>query len=98
MLDDIGLGSAIANAVYVFLIVVAIIGFVGFFRKKVYVRAVTWFSVFLNVFLYFFLMGRYIDYPHFLYTLINTVWPLLNIVLIIISLINLIKNKNVKTK
>lgn len=98
MLDDIGLGSAIANAIYAFLVAVAIIGFIIFFRKKIYATAIIWSSIILNIFFYLFFMGIYINYPSFLYPLINKTWPLLNIILVIILIFKLIKNKDAQTK
>ena len=98
MLDDIGLGSAIANAIYAFLVAVAIIGFIVFFRKKIYVAAVVWLSIILNILSYLFFMGIYINYPSFMYLIVNKIWPLLNIALVIILIFNLIKNKKCQDK
>lgn len=98
MLDDIGLGSAIANTIYVFLIAMAIIGLIFFFRKKTYLLATAWFLTTLNVFFYLFFMGTYTSYPDFVYMLITKIWPLINIVLVIVLIFNMIKNKNAKTK
>lgn len=98
MLDDIGLGNAIANIIYIMVFAAGIVGVWFFVNRKNKTGVIFWTSFTLNFFSYLYLMGNYIFYPKYLYPVVNKYWPLLNATLFILLIINFIKNKNAKTK
>lgn len=83
MLDDIGLGAAIANAVYAILFVIAIVGslIALLFHKKLF--SLVWFLVVLNVFLILYSLGMLGMLGVLLRFSTMIILPIINIVLII---------------
>jgi len=98
MFDAIGLGGALANMIYLILGLLFVGGAIFFLIKKNLAIFLVWASVILNVFLMLFLMGNYRYYPVGMYIVVDRIWPIINGVLIVLLIINFIKNKNVKTK
>jgi hypothetical protein len=98
MLDDIGLGSAIVNAIYLVIFLFGILGVWVFVKLKLKSGLLFWISSMLNLFFYLYLMGNYRFYPKFIYLFINKYWPWVNLALFILLIINFFKNKNVKNK
>lgn len=96
MLDDIGLGKAIANTVYVVIILTGFFGAWFFQKKKLISGLIFWVSFVLNIFFYLFLMGNYRLYPKIIFPIVNKYWPLLNIALLFILIIGIVKNKYAK--
>lgn len=80
MIDSIGLGEAIANLIYFLILGIAVIGGGIFllFRKKI--LALTWLSIFLNLFSILYFLG--IRSP-FIFLLNFLIWPILSIILIV---------------
>lgn len=97
-MDDIGLGNAIANSVYLVLVIVGVVGTWIFLKRKVVFGAVFWLSSILNLVLYLYFMGRYAFYPKTMYLFINKYWPWINLILFILLVISFIKNKYAKAK
>ena len=98
MLDDIGLGSAIANVIYVLIFLIGFWGARFFINKKMIFGAIFWASLILNFFFYLYLMGNYRLYPKFIYPAVNRYWPMINVVLFIIAIILFVKKKYVNKK
>jgi hypothetical protein len=96
MIDDIGLGNAIASYIYLAILVFGAWGIYVLFKKKYYVGCVFLFSLSLNFFLFLFLMGKYWLYPKGIYNIVNKYWPLLNLILLVILIISIIKNRGFK--
>jgi hypothetical protein len=94
MLDDIGLGKAIADTIYLIIIVAGICGFWLLIKRKKTLGAIFWTSLTLNVLFYLFFMGKYSFYPKTLYLAITSIWPLVNLGLFCLLLFNLFKNKH----
>lgn len=98
MLDDIGLGSAVANIIYLIIIAVGFAGAWFFIKKKNIVGIIFWISLVLNFLFFLYFMGSYMFYPGYFNLIINNYWPWLNLGLLVILIISYIKNKNAKTK
>ena len=98
MLDDIGLGSAIANLIYLIIILVGILGLWFFLRKKMISGAIFWTSAVLNFFAYLYFMGNYVFYNKIVYVVVNKYWPWINIILLILLIIRYVKRRNAKAK
>lgn len=98
MLDDIGLGSAIANMIYIVILLITIGGAAVLFNKKLFVAMALWMSVLLNLLAFLFFMGRYRFYPKYLYPIVNRIWPILSAFLVIYLILTYIKKRNAKTK
>ncbi|OGI29206.1 MAG: hypothetical protein A2288_00335 [Candidatus Moranbacteria bacterium RIFOXYA12_FULL_44_15] len=98
MLDSIGLGNAIANVVYLILLALGVGGAWILFKKKIIWGMFFWASTALNFFAFLYFMGNYRLYPKITYILINKYWPWLNLLLLILLIINFLKNKYAKTK
>jgi len=96
MFDNIGLGSAIANVTYLFIILVGILGIWFFLKKKIILGVIFWISATLNFITYLYFMGNYRFYEKFLYIAVNKYWLLVNALLFILLIIKL--TKNAKTK
>lgn len=97
-MDDIGLGNAIANLIYLIIIAFGISGLVVLLKKKFFRGAFFWSSSILNLFFYFYLMGNYRFYPKMLYPIVNKYWPILNFLWLIFLIRNYLSIKNAKTK
>lgn len=97
-MDDIGIGRSMANLTYVIIVFAGVIGLIVLIRKKIIVGSIFWTSLFLNLFFYLFLMGKYFLYPEFCYPIINKYWPIINILLLVFLIFYYFKNKNVKSK
>ncbi len=97
MLDDIGLGNAIANTIYLIIILLGIGGAWFFIRRKNKVCSIFWISITLNFFAYLYFMGVYSFYPKYFYFTINQYWPWLNVAFFVLLIINFSK-KNDQTK
>jgi hypothetical protein len=96
MLDGIGLGSAIANVIYVIILVFGILGIYFFIKMKLKIGLFFWISCILNLSFYLLLMGNYSFYPKLVYSFVNNYWPYINLALFILLIISIIKNKYVK--
>jgi hypothetical protein len=96
MLDDIGLGSAIANTIYGIILLIGAGGVFVLSKKRLLLGLIFWISSILNLLLHLFLMGKYPSYPKFLYIVVNNYWPWINLALFILLIINFIKNKYAK--
>jgi len=96
MIDDIGLGSAIASSIYVAILIIGICLAVFFLKRKKYIGLVLSVSLFSNLFLFLFLMGKYGFYPGISYALVNKYWPIINIFLLVVFIISIIKNRGLK--
>jgi len=94
MLDDIGLGKAIANTIYLIIGAVGILVAWILLKKKFILGVAFWISSILNFLAYLFFMGNYRLYPNFFYPIINKYWPWINLALLIFLIINYVKNKN----
>jgi hypothetical protein len=97
-MDDIGLGSTIANLIYLIILCLGVGGAWFFIKRKNIVGLIFWISFVLNLFSYLYFMGNYRFYSKGLYPIINNYWPWINLVLLIFLIIKFIKNKNAKTK
>jgi hypothetical protein len=94
-MDSIGLGSAIANLIYAVLILASFVSGIYFiFRKKI-LLAIFIFSLISNFTSTLYFMGDYYKYKY-LYLFDHKIWPWINLALLILLIINFIKNKNVK--
>ena len=96
MLDDIGLGKAIASFIYLFIFIIGIGGVILLCKRKMILGLIFWISSVLNFFFYLYFMGNYRLYPKIFYPIINRYWPWINVGLFILLIINFIKNKYVK--
>jgi hypothetical protein len=97
MLDDIGLGSAIANIIYLILFVSIVVGAWVSIKRKAFLFSVFWISSILNLFFYLHFMGRYVFYPKFFYPIVNKYWPLINFGLFVLVIANYIIDKRRKS-
>lgn len=97
MLDGIGLGSVIADLIYVVIIVFGFLELLLFLNRKNVFGAFFSISVTANLFFYLFFLGRYGFYSKYLYDIINIYWPGINVVLLILIVIKAIKKKHAKT-
>lgn len=95
MLDDVDV-TGIISLVYVVIFIVGIFGIRFFIKKKIITGAIFWASLILNILFYLYLMGNYRLYPKFIYLTINKYWPWINLILLVILIIGLIKNKYAK--
>jgi len=92
MLDDVDV-TGIISLVYVVIFIVGIFGVRFFIKKKAIFGAIFWISLILNFFFYLYLMGNYRLYPRFVYPIINEYWPLVNLALFVLLIINFVKQK-----
>ncbi|PJA87247.1 MAG: hypothetical protein CO141_00470 [Candidatus Moranbacteria bacterium CG_4_9_14_3_um_filter_42_9] len=97
MLDDIGLGSAIANLIYLIIITAGFIVAWFFFKKKLIFEAIFSISATLNFFFYLYFMGNYRLYPKFFYPVVNKYWPWINVAFLALLIVNYIKKRNAET-
>ena len=88
--------TPITYTIYGLLLLVFIFGLTLLTKRKMILGIIFWVSVIFNGFLYIYLMGNYRFYPKGLYMLINKYWPILNLVLLIILIISIIKNRGLK--
>ena len=96
MLDDIGIGSTIANLIYLLFILLALFGGIYYISKKRILKAMFIVSTILNLVSIFYFMGFY--YQHrYLYTINYRIWPIINVILFLYLITNFIKNKHAKT-
>lgn len=98
MLDDIGLGKAIADIVYLSLIIIGIYGILIFKKKKSIFGMIFWASFISNIIFYLYFMGKYSLYSKALYPTVVIYWPLTNFVLFILLLIFFFKSKCTRKK
>jgi hypothetical protein len=96
MLDDIGLGNAIANFIYIIIFIIGLSAAFIFLKRKNFVSSIFCLSVTINLFFYLYLMGNYRFYPKFFYSIVNSYWPLINIGLLSLLIVSYIKNKRKK--
>lgn len=96
MIDDIGLGSVIASYIYLVILILGIWGVFRLFKKKYYVGCVFLFSFCLNLFLFLYLIGKYRLYSEVVFEIVNKYWPIFNLVLLVIFIISIIKNRGFK--
>lgn len=96
MLDDIGLGEAIANLIYLILIAIGMGGVWLFLKKKSIFGVLFWLSFILNILAYLYFMGSYGFYSKIIYLLINKYWPWINLALLILLILNFLKGKYAK--
>lgn len=93
MIDSIGLGNAIANFIYLILVIALFWGFWFFIKKRNVFGVIFWISSILNFFFYMFLMGNYRFYPKYFYPIVNKYWPLINLGLFVLLIILYRKQK-----
>ncbi len=98
MFDDIGLGKAIANVIYLAIIIIGAYGSWFLVARKKIFGAILWMSVILNILLYLYFMGRYSFHPRALYFIIVIIWPYINIALAILLALGFLKNKYFQKK
>lgn len=79
MMDDIGLGQALANVVYLFLFFITIIGVLILLKLKKRLYAFWWMSVMANVFAFLYLLGGYGDFAYMMQIVAMIAWPIINI-------------------
>ena len=90
MIDSIGLGEFVANAISLFILMSALVGgFLMFYFKRKYI-AIVWISILLNILSSFYFLGVSL----YMMPVINFfIWPIVNIVLIIILTVKYLKSK-----
>ncbi|HPN96274.1 MAG TPA: hypothetical protein PLK35_00760 [Candidatus Moranbacteria bacterium] len=93
MIDSIGLGKSIANIIYAVIFIVGLGGCWVFVKRKNIIGIIFCISFTLNLFLYLYLIGNYNLYLKIIYLIINKYWPILNIILFLILIINYLKIK-----
>jgi len=93
MLDDIGLGNTMANVIYFIIFIFGIFGTWFFLKRKNIFGVIFWISSVLNFFFYLYFMGNYRLYPRIFYPIVNNYWPLINLGLLILLVINYIRRK-----
>jgi hypothetical protein len=93
MLDDIGLGNTLANLIYVVILIFGILGAWFFVKRKIIEGVIFWISSILNFLFYLYLMGNYSLYPKLFYPIVNKYWPWINLVLLILLIVNYLRNK-----
>jgi|GEM_PF-1785658 len=98
MIDDIGLGKAIADAIYLIIIVVGAYGAWLLIKRKKIFGVILWVSFILNILLYLYFMGKYGFYSKTLYSLIVVIWPLVNLGSLFLLLYNFLKNRYSRKK
>lgn len=90
MLDAIGMGKAIANMIYMIIAILILGGSSVLMLKKKILSAILWTSVLLNIFVFLYFMGKDIDIWR---VFIEKLWPVVNIILLLILLINFLRRK-----
>lgn len=88
MLDDIGLGSAIANLISIFILIIALVGGILFFHFKRSLLGIFWISLFLNILSIFYFLGTQVIYIQVINIII---WPIFSLILLILLIFNLAK-------
>lgn len=84
MIDDIGLGSALANIIYSFVFVTAILGVMLFFTFKKKSFAIWWVSLGANIFAFLYLLDNFSVPAYYAMLFLSFfVWPIINIIWVI---------------
>ena len=96
MLDDIGLGSAIAKSIYATLFLIGGGGMWFCIKNKNIIGTFFCPSLILNLFFYLYFMGNYVFYPKYFYPIINSYWPWINLGLFVLLIANYIRSKKNK--
>lgn len=82
-MDSIGLGGFLANIVYGFILIVFLFVEIILIRKKLYLLSLFWTFVFLDLFFYFYLMGRH---TMITYYFVYRILPFVNLGLFVLIL------------
>ena len=89
MMDDIGLGRALANAAYLFLFSTALIGVLIFLKFGKRLFAFWWVSAMANIFAFLYLLGGYGDFVYMMQIVAMIAWPIINIAWLLDLIIDL---------
>ena len=95
-MDDIGLGQALANMLYSFILFIAIAGAGAFLMLKKKLFASWWVSVMANIFAYLYLLGGYGDLAYALQIVAMIAWPIINVAWLADLIRTYFKNKKHK--
>ncbi len=90
--------DVLSNTIYFCVLVLALGGIIFFIKKKMFIGVFFWASLILNLFFYLYFMGNYRFYPKIVYTAVNKYWPWINLALLVLLIINFLKNRNAKEK
>lgn len=92
--------SSDLRVIIALLIIATIISLVVYFKTKKILLSVFLLSVLANIITFGNITYRFADYYNvfWLFRFVRNIWPLLNIILVIILIFNLVKNRNAKTK
>lgn len=93
---DIGFGNDVVIIVYTFFLILAFLG-VFIFIKRSKLASLFWLSTILNMFSLVYFMDKYYGHEK-VYFFNHTLWPLINLALFILIIVNFIKNKYAKSK
>jgi len=94
MMDDIGLGGALANILYLFLLFITVTVAGVLLAKKKNKWALWWVSVMLNLFTYLYFLGNSTLIGWLLRVFSIVAWPIINVAWAICLIVNRRKNKN----
>lgn len=97
-MDSIGLGNAMVNTFYLILWSICFLGVAIMIKKKIFLAIFVWVSLVSNIFSHYFFMGNYRYYTYVSYDFINKIWPIINLLLILVLIISHIRNKRAKNK
>lgn len=95
-MDSIGLGEFLANMVYSFVFIVFLFVEIILIKRRLYLFSFFWILIFLDIFFYFYLMGRHTPITYYL---VYRILPLVNLSLFFLFLIQIFwKRYNLKNK
>ena len=93
-MDDIGMGAFFANIFISFFCVIAVLGSWMFYSSGHRWTAVAWMSCFLNVAVFFGLMG---SLNLGVQVFIAVIWPLFDVIIIAFGIVRFIQERRVRT-